>query len=198
MTHRAILSSTAGAILILWLMGLGPAASARAGDLAADYEELISERKGLERRRADYESAVAKLARRQRKISTELLKCIGRHYEPGVWEPRLDDLEDGAARLESIREALARLRVDLNRVRDEMEERRRAIETSHRRKGPGSAYEAEFRQYMTDLRTEYLDRIETELFAGYDGYVTGVREYIGMLTTMMDNCESRRGGAGTS
>lgn len=192
MTHRAIRAGTAGVILIIGLIGIGVPIPAVAGELAADYEAVISERRGLERRRADYESAVAKLARRQRAISTELLKCIGKHYEPGVWEPRLDDLERGADRLETLRETLARLRVDLNRVRDRMEARRRTIEETHRRKGPGSAYESEFRRYMADLRTDYLDRIESELFAGYEDYVSGVREYIGTLTTMMDNCESRR------
>ncbi len=183
-------------------MLFGPLPVSVAGSLQEDYQVVVKKRRDLEKKRMDYERRLEAVSAEMRQVTKELNDCIyktrmralekRKHkiYESwrNIWESRLKEAEMARRSAEEVRRSLKQLWRDLSDTRKRFEERRQKIENQHTYKGPGTPYEREFRAYMADMETAYFDRIEKELFAGYDEYLKGARGYVKLLTNSLQMC----------
>lgn len=193
----------------MWVRGimtlgifLAAAAVSGAGTLQEDYREVVEKRQTLEKERAEYERRQQALSSDLQQITKDLNHCIyetrmralekRKHkiYESWrtIWESRLKEAEIARRSAEEVRRSLTQLWRELSEVRGKFEALRQEIENRHTRKGPGTPYEEEFRGYMASLESNYFDRIENELFAGYDEYLNGARGYLRLLSNSLEMC----------
>lgn len=100
----------------------------------------------------------------------------------------MTEANDANTSLEKERLELADLRKKIGDIRSKKEEQRIEIEQKHTRKGPGTQYEIDFREYMDALQNEYYTILEQELFPGYESYTRHVNEYINFLKTTVGKC----------
>ena len=163
--------------------------AADGGSLREDYGKFVRKRQQLEKQRRQFEVKIKALKLEQRKLSLELYKCVTKKQED-FWTNRLNEVQVESDKLESRRLALAPLRKDLNSVRQKVENVRVEVERRHRKKTKGSNYEIEFRQYMKDLDEQYLMRIETELFSGYQEYFSEIENHISFLKNSVGQCDN--------
>ena len=173
-----------------------------AGSLQEDYRAVVEKRKALEKQREDYERRQEALSAELQQVTESLNECIyktrmealkkRKHkiYESWrtIWESRLKEAEMARRSAEEVRRSLTQLWRDLSEVRQKYESMRQDIESRHTFKGPGTAYEREFRSYMAELEKNYFDRIENELFAGYEEYLNGAKGYLNLLSTSLKTC----------
>lgn len=179
------------ALLISLFCGGIPAV--HAGTLQEDYQALVQQRQVLENQRREYESRLQTLAGQVKSLTIVFFQCMT-HKDKAYWEEKVARSKMIRNELETERKEIAQLRREINPVRQELEERRRAIEERHTRKGPGTPYETEFREYMEALRTEYFGTLTGELFAGYDTYAKEMTDYIEFLKTAIAPCMNRKQG----
>ena len=187
---------------VMLAMVFGTLTPAVAGTLQEDYKAVEAKRRALEKKRMDYENRQEAVSAEMQQVTKELNDCIyetrmkalekRKHkiYESWrtIWESRLKEAEMARRSAEEVRRSLTRLWRDLSDVRKKFEDMRREIEQKHTYKGPGTAYEREFRAYMKRMEENYFDRIENELFAGYDEYLNGARGYLKLLSNSLQMC----------
>jgi len=164
-----------------------------AGTLEEDHTALELKRKALEKTRMDYEVRLRTLSAKRYGLSLDLNKCVADKNIPS-WEDRLEEAKTEGDRLERERADLVKLRIELDRVRNDNETRRAAIESKYRGKPRGEPYETELRQYMENLQTDYFDRIEKELFYGYQEYLASVENFLQFLEKFIEECRMRPEG----
>lgn len=166
---------------------------ANAGTLQEDHAALELKRKALEKTRREYEVRLRTLSAQRYSLSLDLNKCVADKNIPS-WEDRLGQAKTKGDQLEKERADLVNLRIDLDRVRNDHETRRAAIESKYRGKPRGESYEAELRQYMEKLESDYFDRIEKELFYGYKEYLSGVDGFLLFMGDFINECRARPKG----
>lgn len=173
-----------------------------AGTLQEDYQKVVAKRQALEQERRDYEQRQQALSSELQQVTKDLNDCIyetrmralkkRKHkiYESWrtIWESRLKEAEVARRSAEEVRRSLTQLWRDLSKVREKFEALRQEIENRHTYKGPGTPYEEEFRSYMESMENNYFDRVENELFAGYDEYLNGARGYLRLLANSLKMC----------
>jgi DNA repair exonuclease SbcCD ATPase subunit len=170
----------------------GPAAAAQT-ELAAEYRRVVDKRQELERKRQEYEASLASLSSQIRSLNMVFFQCVSLK-EKDFWEARINEANAAKDRLEAERKTLADLRKRIDAARKALEQRRRNIEASHVRKGPGTPYETEFRDYMAALESDYFQPLQNQLFEGYERYRRDVRSYIDLLKDSVGRCMKRDGG----
>ncbi len=198
----------AGCVALCLMM---PASLALAGTLQSDYAALEARRKALESQRRGYEKQLQKQAEAINQVADDLNDCVyetrmkalkmKKHkiYETwrGIWESRLKEAEVARKTSEEERRELIQTWRELDKVRQALEEKRAEIEESHTVKGPGSAYEKAFREYMAELEDQYFQRLENELFEGYRTYLDGAEGYLMFMKGSLSICESNEMGLPT-
>ncbi len=179
-----------------------------AATLQEEYRALENRREKLEKQRRDYEERLKLLTEHLDDVAENLNDCVyktrletlklkeQRIYQNWrlIWESRLKEAEVARKTTEEERRKLIQLWRELGEVRRKFEQRRMEIERTHTHKGPGSAYEQEFRQYMENMRTAYLDRIKNQLFQGYEDYLNGAEGYLMFLKGSLELCLSNKMG----
>jgi DNA repair exonuclease SbcCD ATPase subunit len=172
----------AAALLISLLAG-----AAWGGSLRDDYRSVVVTRQQLEKQRSQYEVRIKEIKAEQRKLTLALYKCVTRQSDPD-WSARLRAAQDRDRELEAERSRLGDLRVSLDSARAALETRRAAIEEKYRGKPKGADYEADFRAYMDALRADYFDRIESDLFSGYEAYINGIEAHVAEIEAAAAEC----------
>ena len=180
-------------LCLLFGTGLGRPIPAAAAELADDYRELVETRQALEQERRGYEADLATLGARIRSLNIVFFQCVTL-AEKDFWEARIDEANAAKDRLEIERGALAEVRNRVDRARRDLETRRREIEAAHTRKGPGTPYETEFREYMAALENDYFAPLRRDLFRGYERYRENVQAYIDLLKDSVSRCMKRDDG----
>lgn len=179
-----------------------------AGTLQEDYKAVVEKRRDLEKKRIDYEKRQDNISVEMNQITKDLNECIyetrkkalkkRKHkiYESWrmIWESRLKEAEMARRSMEEARRSMVQLWREIGEVRKQFENRRQDIENRHTYKGPGTAYEKEFRAYMEEMEQQYFKRIENELFDGYEEYLRGARGYLNLLTNSLDMCRKNELG----
>lgn len=190
-------------ISLALMMLFGTLTLAAAGTLQEDYKATEAKRRALEKKRMDYENRQQSVSSEMQKITKDLNDCIyetrmkalekrkTKIYESWrtIWESRLKEAEIARRNAEEVRRSLTHLWRDLSDVRKKFETLRQEIEKKHTYKGPGAAYEKEFRSYMESMEKNYFDRIESELFTGYEEYLNGARGYLKLLANSLQMCQ---------
>lgn len=174
------------------LLGIALSAPATAG-LAEDYRERVETRQSLEAERRRYEASLAALSAQIRSLNMVFFQCVSLK-EKDFWEARINEANAAKDRLEAERQALAEVRDRVDRARQALETRRQEIEAAHTRKGPGTPYETDFREYMAALESDYFTPLREDLFQGYEKYQEGIRAYIELLKDSVSHCMKRDGG----
>lgn len=171
-----------------WINGAGAQS-----ELAAEYQQLVTQRQKLEQKRREYEASIASLSSQIRSLNMVFFQCVSLK-EKEFWETRINETNRAKDQLEVQRKELAVLRNRIDAARKTLEKRRREIEASHTRKGPGTPYETEFRTYMAALESDYFQPLQDQLFDGYEQYGQAVRSYIDLLKDSVSRCMKRDGG----
>ncbi len=155
--------------------------------LRDDYKRLEGKRKRIEKERKTYETELRRLSSKRYGLSLAVNKCVAQNNEVG-WDSYLEEAKTKKEKSERQRLDLVELRKKLDLARSEFESIRSSIEKKYRGGRRGEPYEIEFRKYMEDLDTQYLDRVDPELFAGYESYLAGVGGYIVFLERFRNEC----------
>ncbi len=158
-----------------------------AGSLREDYRKSVIRRQQIEKIRSRYETDLRTLSSERHKLNLVLYKCVSKNRGDG-WESRLEEEGETRDLLEAERFKLVGLRKDLDNERRKFEEMRVAIEGKYKGKRRGKEYEAEFREYMELMDEKYFTRVETELFNGYETYLSGVKNYLEFLKKSVAEC----------
>ncbi len=177
-------SSLAAIFACVMLIG---SVQSEAETLGKDYEASVLRQKELVKERRDYEVKLRRLSAKRHSLNLALNQCFSKNFNK-VWESRIKDAMEIRDKLEDERNALVKLRVDLDDIRSKLESSRMKIELKYRNKSRGDEYETEFRQYMSELEINYFLRLENGLFAGYETYLTGVGKYHNFLQGLVDEC----------
>lgn len=174
-------------LLFGFLCAAGPATAG----LSEDYQELVQTRQELEQERRSQESRLEAMGKQIRTLNMLFFQCVTLK-EKNFWEARINDANAAKDALEVKRQALAELRKEIDATRRNLETRRQEIEASHTRKGPGTPYESEFREYMAALESDYFSPLRNRLFGGYEAYEKDIRAYIGLLKDSVGRCMKRK------
>lgn len=178
-------------------------ASVSAGQLQDDYQKVVEKRRDLEHKRKIYEEKLDVSSGKMKEISGQLNDCIYKTrlaalkakkknmYENWrlLWESRLKEIEITRKSAEKERGIIIRIWRKLENVRRDLENKRTAVEKKHRATKDSITYESEFRNYMSELEEKYFTVIETELFEGYEDYLTGVHGYTKFLNNSLELCK---------
>lgn len=189
------------------VLGFCMVAGAVAGELIADNRALEKKRSELEQQRAEYEKKLKALTDTLEKTASQLNDCVyqtrlktlkSKHqqfYENWrkIWESRLREAEIARKSAEEERRRIIKLWRELGKVREQLEARRQAIEKQFEGNRQDPEYESQFRQYMNQMRTEYFQKIEKQLFSGYESYLEGAKGYLRFLKNSLDLCRSDEG-----
>ncbi|MFP4348048.1 MAG: hypothetical protein ACOC3W_08165 [Thermodesulfobacteriota bacterium] len=184
MTHRWI------AALAVFVLVVLPAVHTFAASLQEDYQSFEAERQSLEETRRGYESRMTALASQVKSLNMIFFQCVS-PKQPDYWEEKIAEAKRIRDDLEAERKELSKIRKSVNAEGRRLEQRRQEIEETHTRKGPGTPYETDFREYMAALSNEYFEPLETRLFAGYDAYLSGVEQYVAFLKESVGPCMKR-------
>lgn len=169
---------------------LAPVASA---SLADDYRELVRKRQSLETQREAYEASLIQLSRQKKNLTTVFFQCISRQPQSD-WEEKIERAKAFNEEIESMRQAMNEKREHIYRMGAEMEALRQKIEAEHTNKGPGTAYETEFRDYMEALDQTYFNALSEELFGGYEAFLERIKANIAFLKECVGQCMARKSG----
>jgi chromosome segregation ATPase len=172
------------------LIALFCAAIPAMAGLSEDYQALVQTRQTLEQERQNHESRLAAMGNQIRSLNMVFFQCVSIE-EKDFWEARINEANTAKDALEAERKALAELRKTIDAARRDLETRRREIEASHTRKGPGTPYETEFREYMAALESDYFSPLQNQLFDGYQGYEKDLQAYINLLKDSVGRCMNR-------
>lgn len=172
------------------LIGLLCGAIPAMAGLSEDYQELVQRRQTLEQDRKTHESRLAAMAGQIRSLNMVFFQCVSLK-EKDFWEARINEANAAKDALEVQRKALAELRKNIDAARRNLETRRQEIEAAHTRKGPGTPYETEFREYMAALESDYFLPLQNRLFGGYEGYQKELQAYIDLLKDSVGRCMNR-------
>ena len=156
--------------------------------LQSDYKALERDRKKLEKQRKYYEEQIGTLNAQANDLRHQIIEC-GAKSEG--WEDRLG-IRQAAERLEAQRTAITEMRSNLDKKRLGIEQARIGIEKKYSDKSAGSEYEKEFRQYMENLRNEYIVPVETQLLQRYEQYLSGFENYILLLKNTLQLCREKK------
>ncbi len=162
---------------------------AEGGTLREDYRDFVVRRQDLEKERSRYQARINTLKSEQRKLTLDLYKCVVKSGR-AEWAQKLDDAQARSDRLEEMRKNLNALRIELGEIRETLENERAAIERRHKRKGPGTEYEKEFRDYMRKLEEQYFQSISVKLFAGYEEYISVISSHTSALMKDIEACSA--------
>ncbi|MFP4308862.1 MAG: hypothetical protein ACLFRG_21695 [Desulfococcaceae bacterium] len=173
------------------LIGLLCTAIPAMAGLSEDYQELVQTRQELEQERRNYESRLEAMGKQIRTLNMVFFQCATLK-EKDFWEARINEANAAKNELEVERKALAKIRKEIDAARRDLEARRREIEASHLRKGPGTPYETEFRDYMAALQSDYFSPLRNRLFDGYEAYGKEVQAYIDLLKDSVGRCMNRK------
>jgi DNA repair exonuclease SbcCD ATPase subunit len=174
----------------LALVGLLFAAIPAMAGLSEDYQELVQTRQTLEQERQSHESRLETMGNQIRSLNMVFFQCVSLK-EKDFWEARINEANAAKDALEVERKTLAELRKKIDAARRDLETRRREIEAAHTRKGPGTPYETEFREYMAALESDYFIPLQNQLFDGYEGYKKTLQAYIDLLKDSVGRCMNR-------
>lgn len=161
-----------------------------AASLQEDYRAFEAQRQALEEKRRGIESRIAALSSQVKSLNMVFFQCVS-PKEPDYWEDKIAEAKRIRDDLETERLEMSKLRKQINQDGKRLEMRRREIEETHTRKGPGTPYETDFRQYMAALSNEYFLPMESRLFAGYQKYLEGVENYVAFLKDSVSRCMKR-------
>lgn len=155
---------------------------------------LSDEYKLLEDRRIAIEEASQKRNERRREqefktndIAEKWGKCSNKRWY-FVWEPFINRLEETRNELETKRKDVLKFQQDLNKTSDQLEKKRRAIERKYDG-NRGLEYEEEFRDYMSELKNNYLFPYENNYFYAIDRYLTAVEIWQTSAKDALKACE---------
>jgi chromosome segregation ATPase len=157
-----------------------------AATLQEDYALLQRERMDLDAARRQVEDDLNGVAKELAEVSRKFSSCNRARVQVD-WEANRNQVEDGRRTLEKENRELETKRRDVEQTRKSLERRRLKIESSHTNKTPGSAYEAAFREYMSALQSNYFPVVRG-LLDGYVAYFDGARGYIEFLNKFADDC----------
>lgn len=191
-------------LLFSMMLGLCFVWDIQAQDLKKDYRAIEKRREDIERKRAEYEQRLEELTDQLNKVAGELNNCIyntrmktlnarqRKIYESWriIWESRLNEAEFAREAVETERRELRVLWQELGAERLKYENHRVDIERNYENRVRDQEYENQFRAYMADISKNYLDRIENELFIGYEDYLTQADGYLVFLTNSLDLCNN--------
>ena len=161
-----------------------------AGTLSEDYQKLVKKRVELENKRKNFEARLSSLSSQKKSLTIVFYQCISQK-DKEYWEKKLTEANKANTSLEKERLELADVRKKISEIRSKKEKQRVEIEQKYTKKGPGTQYEVDFRQYMEALKNEYYNLLEQELFPGYDSYMKNIDEYISFLKKTVGKCMKR-------
>jgi len=176
--------------IILFLMTFPFVKTSFAGILIKDYQETVRKRVELEDKRKELEKHLDALSSQKRSMTIIFNKCLSQKNKD-YREKKLSEASYASASLEKQRVQMAGIRKKIDSIRRNMEEKRIAIEMNHAKKGHGTQYETDFRQYMDELEKEYYNVLEQELFPGYKSYINNIDKNINFLKDTAGNCMKR-------
>ena len=171
--------------LVLFLVSIGPADSAT---LRQDYRKLETKRQKLERQRIDYEKKLKTLRRHEDKMSVEFYHCVSQKSKAN-WKQKLENAKLMTGSLEAVHQNIENKRKEFDRMRRDLERSRIEIEKKHRRKGKGTDYENDFRQYMGALESQYLHPLEQFLLKDCREQIAETEKYLEFLKKSTAICK---------
>lgn len=161
-----------------------------AGTLSDDYQELVKKRVELENKRKEFETRLTALSSQKKSLTIVFYQCISQKNKD-YWEEKLNEANEANTGLEKKRLELIDLRKKIDLIRSNTEKQRVEIEQKHTRKGPGTQYETDFRDYMGSLQENYYNSLEQELFPGYESLLGDMNANISFLKTTVGKCMKR-------
>lgn len=160
---------------------------AHAWKLQEDYKALEKRRSELEQKRKAYEDRLIQLISQKKSLTVVFFQCVS-PKEKDYWEAKIAEAQAADEKLETERQSLIEIRKRMNANRSRLEQWRVEIEAKHTRKTPGSAYEAEFNEYMAALEQEYFQPLEQTLFKGYEDHLAAIESNIAFLKESVSRC----------
>jgi uncharacterized protein (DUF3084 family) len=160
--------------------------------LQEEYSLLEDRLRSLEKQQSQYFTEFKELEAQNKNLQLGFVKCTNQGVWRVLFESRRVSAEEERKKLETERKSLFEFRGQIEKKRRELNALRREIERTHLEKGPNSPYEIAFRTYMDQMQTDYLDRVEYELFYGYDQYKIGIQAYHEIVKSAIDMCEKGR------
>lgn len=158
-----------------------------AGTLNQDNKAVEKKRQTLEEQRSSYENRLKKLSVRRQAMDKSLAQCFSKHWKSD-WKPVIAASKTKNDDLKAQRLQLDQNRIELSQVRQELENHRVRIEENFKNKARGANYETQFRNYLKDFEVKYFQRIEAELFVGYQDYIIKFEKYLKFLENSTKEC----------
>lgn len=187
MSRTAPLAAAHLSFVLLFLLASFLPAAASETQLQSDYSGIEDQRIALEEKRVSTEQRREKLEGDRKRAEKLYSDCKSARWSVH-WKDQAEDANKARSELETQNARLRKLNGELEDLRIELDASRRQIEASNRVKG--TRYEAEFRDYMARMTTEYYPKVNQELLGGYDTYFNGIEAYISFLDECTEDCNN--------
>ena len=175
-----------GAIFLVWCSS--------AVAVQKEWQEVVKQSRHLAETYRVLETKIAALELKLRVLERDFVGCSSGTYRVFLKATgRIADAEAERGELEKQNLRLRELNETLRAKNFELNAERASIEEKYRGRARGTTYDVEFREFMVNYHTNYVNKFELFLIPGYQSYAHGIELYMEVIHGSNEACKSPAG-----